>query len=152
MGFALSLSLPNLGLSSIGTIYTARVLARQALQQCNQELGLVLEMIRSDYLAVIGARPQIEQAAQSVSDAREVLGLARRRLKLGLGTNLEVINAQKDYVAALTAQADTIVESNLAQAKLLHDMGIISPSTLTAGYRDKAPNNTMKKNSNPSKP
>jgi outer membrane protein TolC len=152
MGFALSWSPPNLGLSSIGTIYTARVLARQALQQCNQELGLVLEMIRGDYLSMIAARPQIDRAAETVSDAHEVLGLARRRLKLGLGTNLEVISAQKDYVAALTAQADAIVESNLAQARLLHDMGMISPATLTAGYRAHALNNITKKGSNLVKP
>jgi outer membrane protein TolC len=152
MGFALSWSPPNLGLSTVGAIYAARVLARQALQQCNQELDQMLELIRSDYLAIIAARPQIDQAAQTVSESREVLGLARRRLKLGLGTNLEVIDAQKDYVAALTAQADAIVASNFAQARLLHDMGMISPTTLTSGYRSDMLNNTTKKGVTPIKP
>jgi outer membrane protein TolC len=134
MGFALNWTLPNAGLSSVANIYTARTLARQALIQCNQELDLVLQNIRSDYLATINARSVIDKAAYAVASSKEALRLARARYQHGLSTNLEVIQAQRDYITALTGQAQAVVNSNLAQAQLLHDMGMISVTTLTNGY------------------
>ena len=52
-----------------------------------------------------------------------------------MGTNLEQIQSQRDYAAALTNQAQAIGNSNIAQAQLLHDMGMISVTTLTEGYK-----------------
>lgn len=134
MGFSMNWSLPNAGLSSVANIYTARTLARQALMQCNQELSLVLQNVRSDYLSVINARAVIDKAAYAVASSREALKLARSRFTNGVSTNLEVIVAQRDYITALGNQAQAIVDSSLAQAQLLHDMGMISVTTLTNGY------------------
>jgi outer membrane protein TolC len=135
LGFSISWSLPNAGLSSVANIYTARTLARQALMQCNQELDLVLQQVRSDYLSMINARTVIDKAAYSVASSREALRLARSRFINGISTNLEVIQARRDHISALTSQAQAIVNSNIAQAQLLHDMGMISVSTLTNGYQ-----------------
>jgi outer membrane protein TolC len=135
MGVAMNWSLPNAGMTSVAAIYTARVLARQALLQCNQELDLVLQTVRSDYLAMINARVVIDKAAYAVASSREAYRLSRVRLFSGVSTNLEVIQAQRDYITALSSQAQAIVASNVAQAQLLHDMGMISVTTLTAGYR-----------------
>jgi len=119
----------------VANIYTARTLARQALMQCNQELDLVLQQVRSDYLSMINARTVIDKAAYSVASSREALRLARSRFINGISTNLEVIQARRDHISALTSQAQAIVNSNIAQAQLLHDMGMISVSTLTNGYQ-----------------
>jgi len=54
---------------------------------------------------------------------------------MGVGTNLELIQAQRDYIQALINQAQAIIASNQAQAQLLHDAGIISVETLTAGFK-----------------
>ncbi len=135
LGFSMSWSLPNAGLTSVAAIYTAKVLARQALLQCNQELDLVLQTVRSDYLAMINARVVIDKAAYAVASSREAYRLARVRLFSGVSTNLEVIQAQRDYITALSGQAQAIVASNVAQAQLLHDMGMISVTTLTNGYQ-----------------
>jgi outer membrane protein TolC len=135
MGLSLTWTLPNSALSYVANIYTARVLARQALLQCNQELDLVLQTVRSDYLAMINARVVIDKAAYAVASAREAYRLSRVRLFSGVSTNLEVIQAQRDYITALSSQAQAIVASNVAQAQLLHDMGMISVQTLTEGYR-----------------
>jgi outer membrane protein TolC len=83
---------------------------------------------------MINARTVIDKAAYSVASSREALRLARTRFVNGVSTNLEVIQAQRDYISALTTQAQAIVNSNIAQAQLLHDMGMISRSTLTNGY------------------
>ena len=70
-----------------------------------------------------------------VDSSAEELRLAELRLGTGVGTNLELIQAQRDYITALTTQAQAIVGSNLAQAQLLHDTGIISMDTILHGYQ-----------------
>jgi outer membrane protein TolC len=133
--FGLTWSLPNLGLNSVASIVGARALSRQALLQANQELLLVAEQVRSDYVTALSAREQIDNAAYGVDSSQEALRLAGLRLKSGYGTNLELITAQRDYINALYSQAQAIVASNLAQAQLLHDTGVLSTETLTSGYR-----------------
>jgi outer membrane protein TolC len=91
--------------------------------------------VRSDYVTALSAREQIDNAAYGVDSSQEALRLAGLRLKSGYGTNLELITAQRDYINALYSQAQAIVASNLAQAQLLHDTGVLSTETLTSGYR-----------------
>jgi outer membrane protein TolC len=52
-----------------------------------------------------------------------------------MGTNLELITAQRDYVNSLSNQAQAIIASNQAQAQILHETGLISLESLTRGYR-----------------
>jgi len=134
-GFSMTWSLSNMGVGSLASILTAKVLARQALMQANQEIEVVLQQVRSDYLAMLDARAVIDRAAYAVASSGEAWRLSRVRLKEGVGTNLEEIQAQRDYVSALTNQAQAIGNSNIAQAQLLHDMGMISVATLTDGYK-----------------
>ncbi len=133
-GFALSWSLPNMLVGNVTSVYTAKVLARQAMLQINQELQLVMSQVRSDYLGMLNARAVIDTAAYAVSSSREAWRLSRVRLKEGVGTNLEEIQTQRDYISALSNQAQAIGNSNIAQAQLLHDMGMMSVTTLTQGY------------------
>lgn len=133
-GFSLNWSLPSFGLQTTATLLASKVLARQALMQCNQEISLVVEQVRSDYLAILAARQSIDRAAATAASFHEALRYAQARLSNGVGTQLDLIQAQRDYVTAVTGQAQAIVASNVAQAQLLHDMGIISASTLTSGY------------------
>jgi outer membrane protein TolC len=134
-GFQMSWSMPNLGGTTVATTLAIKTLARQALMQCNQEISLVIENVHSDYLAMLSAREVIDKAAASVTAFRETLRLAKVSLDNGVGTYVDVMTAQTNYVQAVTAQAQAIVASNLAQAQLLHDMGMISATTLTTGYR-----------------
>jgi outer membrane protein TolC len=134
-GFSVSWSLPNLGSTYIFNVVSARALSRQAQLQANQELLLVTEQVRAAYLTAITAREQIDTAAYGVASAAEALRLANLRLQTGLGSNLELIQAQRDYVTALTNQAQAIMVSNQAQAQLLHDMGLITVDALVDGYR-----------------
>ena len=129
--FGLGYSLPNMGLNSVANIVGARALSRQSLLQANQELMLVTQQIRSDYIVALSAREQIDNAAYGVDSGAEALRLAKLRLETGYGTNLELLQAQRDYINALFNQAQAIVASNLAQAQLLHDTGEINiPSLL----------------------
>ncbi|MDR3613616.1 MAG: TolC family protein [Candidatus Obscuribacterales bacterium] len=132
--FSTSWSLPNMGLNSVANIVGARALSRQSVLQANQELMLVSEGVRVAYLTSLAAREQIDNTAYGVDSSSEALRLANLRLQSGMGTNLELIQAQRDYINSLSAQAQAIISSNLAQAQLLHDLGVISIESLTNGY------------------
>jgi len=134
-GYTLNWNLPYMGLPTALNIVSARVLARQANFQANQQLLLVTEQVRSDYLTALSTRAQIDSAAYGAASAREGLRLAQLRLRTAVGTNLELITAQRNYIDALTAQAQAIVASNIAQSQLLHDMGVISIDGLTTGFK-----------------
>jgi outer membrane protein TolC len=134
-GLGLVWNLPNFGLGNIANIASAQALNRQASIQANQELQTVFQQVRSSFLNWRAAREQIDNAARAVASSAEELRIAEIRLREGVGTNLELIQAQRDYINALTTQAQAIVGSNLAQAQLLHDTGVISMDTLLHGYR-----------------
>jgi outer membrane protein TolC len=133
-GGSVGYSLPNLGLNYVASIVSARALSRQSALQANQQLQLVSQEVRLDYITALTAREQIDNAAYGAESSAEALRLAELRLQSGLGTNLELITAQRDYINALYAQAQAIVASNSAQAQLLHDLGVINIDTLLVGY------------------
>jgi outer membrane protein TolC len=134
-GLGLVWNLPGFGLQNIANIASAQALNRQAGIQANQEYQTILQQVRYDFLNWRAAREQIDNAARGVASSDEALRIAEIRLREGVGTNLELIQAQRDYINALTTQAQAIVGSNLAQAQLLHDTGVISMDTLLHGYR-----------------
>ncbi|HEY9793344.1 MAG TPA: TolC family protein [Candidatus Obscuribacterales bacterium] len=133
--FNLSWTLGQLGTTAAANILSARSIARQAYLQCNQVLLQVSQQVRSAYLNALTAREQIDVTATGVASSAEELRLANLRVQMGVGTNLELIQAQRDYIQALINQAQAIIASNQAQAQLLHDAGIISVETLTAGFK-----------------
>lgn len=134
-GVSVGYSLPNMGLNSVASIVSARALSRQSALQANQQLQLVSQQVRFDYITALTAREQIDNAAYGAESSAEALRLAELRLQSGLGTNLELIQAQRDYINALYTQAQAIVASNSAQAQLLHDLGVINVDNLLVGYR-----------------
>jgi len=130
--FSGSWSLSNLGLNTIVSTFAAQELAKQAGMQCNQELTLVSEQIRGDYCNLVSAKSRIDNAAVGVVSAAESLRLSNLRLTAGTGTNIDAIQAQRDYVNALITQAQSIITSNIAQVQMTHDTGTISIDKLTA--------------------
>src|SRR5262249_308052 len=103
------------------------------LLKSNQTLINVLQEVRDAYLTSQTAERQIEVATKGVLSAAEELRLARVRLANGVGTNIDVINAQRDFTQALVTKADAIVVFNIGQAQLLRNMGLISVDNLSSG-------------------
>lgn len=131
IGLSVNWTLGGLGVPAIMNIQATRALARQAMYQANQELLLVTQQVRTDYLNALTAREQIDVAASGVASSGEALRLANLRVQTGVGTNLELITAQRDYITALISQVQAIIASNQAQGQLLHDTGMISLDALT---------------------
>jgi len=131
-GFDLSWNLDGMGVVDAGRTLSARAVARQAMLQSNQQLLTVLQEIHNSYLNMLTASEQVDVAGEAVFSSSEQLRLANLRLRYGQGINLELIQAQRDYINSLTSQAQAIISYNISQAQLLRDTGMISVGALTA--------------------
>jgi outer membrane protein TolC len=130
-GFDLSWNLDGFGVVDAGRTLSAKALARQAMLQSNQQLLTVLQEIHGSYLNMLTASEQVDVAGEAVFSSSEQLRLANLRLRYGQGINLELIQAQRDYINSLTSQAQAIIAYNISQAQLLRDTGMISVGALT---------------------
>lgn len=133
-GFDLSFAIPNMGIPDVANTLSARALARQALLQSNQQYLTIVQQVRSSYLNMLTAKEQVQVAAEGLVSSSEQLRLANLRVTYGQGINLELIQAQRDYVTALTTHAQAVINYNVAQAQLLRDTGLISVDKLTTEY------------------
>jgi outer membrane protein TolC len=133
IGFRVDWNYLNSGVPAFANTLAAKALARQAMLNANQQLMTVLQQVRESYLTSQTAEKQIEVTTKAVISSAEELRLARVRLANGVGTNIDVINAQRDFTTALINKADAIIQFDIAQAQLLHDMGVITIDNLTSG-------------------
>ncbi len=133
-GFDLTWQLNSMGIPDLGNTLSTQALARQALLQSNDQYLTVVQGVRSSYLNMLTAKEQIDVAAEALVSSAEQLRLANLRVTYGQGINLELIQAQRDYVTALTNHAQAIINYNISQAQLLRDTGQISIATLTNEY------------------
>jgi outer membrane protein TolC len=131
LGLDLQWNLGGLGLTSAAKVMEARSDVRRRQLQFLKELNKVYKEVRDAYLNCIQAENLIIETTDTVNSSREQLRVAKDRLTNGVGTNLDVINAERDYSRALVDKAKAIIEFNTNQCELMHDIGKISVSTLT---------------------
>ncbi|MEO7453729.1 MAG: TolC family protein [Fimbriimonadales bacterium] len=94
--------------------------AKIALDQAT--LGVTFE-VRQAYLNLQSALKQMEVAGKQLVSAREGLRVAELRYLEGVGTPLEVSDANTQFVAARTAAVDTIYRYRIAVASLQRAIG-----------------------------
>ncbi len=123
----------GMGMPDLANIQAARAVARQNTLRVNQTVINTLQQVRTSYLTSLTAERQIEVATKEVLSSAEELRLARVRLANGVGTNIDVINAQRDFTQALVRKAQAIIGFNIQQAQLLRDIGVISYDSITSG-------------------
>jgi OMF family outer membrane factor len=133
VGVQVNWNLLSLGAPDMARMQAEKATARAAMLKAHQEVLNVLTEVRQAYLASVSAEEQIDLAAKEVAMAKEQLRLAKMRLENGLGSNLELIQAERDLTNASMDKAQSIIEFNIAQAQLLHDTGLISVDTITSG-------------------
>lgn len=133
LGLSINWNVGGLGTSDLANIQSARWQARQSLLKANKEVVTVLKQVHTSLLQSLDTERTIQETTDEVASATEELRLARLRFKSGLGTNLDVITAQRDYTTALIDKAQAIINFNIAQAQLVHDVGMISVDALTSG-------------------
>lgn len=133
IGFRVDWNYLGMGVPDLANVQAARAQARQATLRVNQTVINVLQQVRGTYLQSLTAERQIEVATKEVLSSAEELRLSRVRLANGVGTNIDVINAQRDFTQALVRKAQAIIAFNIQQAQLLRDLGVISYDSITSG-------------------
>lgn len=118
------------GLNDFTNIQAARAQARHALLQSNQEMNAVISQVRQSYLNQLSALRRSEESLERVNSSAEELRLSRLRMENGLGKNLDVLRAQQDLITALVQHVQSTIQFDIAQAQLLHDLGLISRDTV----------------------
>ena len=88
--------------------------------------------LRDAYLSSLSAENLIVATTDAVNSSAEQLRVAKDRIENGVGTQLDVLNAQKDYTTALIDKVKAITEYNTAQVKLLRAIGRISVNTVVS--------------------
>jgi outer membrane protein TolC len=85
-------------------------------------LGVTLE-VRQAYLNMQSAEARIQTAARALDSAREALRVANLRYQEGVGTPVELSDANTQFVAARTAVVDAIYAYRIAVANLQRAIG-----------------------------
>jgi outer membrane protein TolC len=116
--------------TEIGAINSARAEARKAQLEFNRELTFVYRDVHDQYLASLSADNMIRETTDAVTYAEEGLRVAQVRFTEGVGTYIDVINAQRGYTDALISKAQALIDFNIAQTKLVRAVGRVSVDTL----------------------
>ncbi len=80
--------------------------------------------VRQDYLSILASKAQIRTAEASVAQAEEAYKIASVRYSSGVGTNLDVIDAELALNTARTNYITALYDYNIGLATLEHAMGI----------------------------
>ena len=132
VGVDVNWNLGGLGLQQVAGIQVAKSQARQVNLEFAKELNQIYGEVRDNYLSSITAENLIVETTDAVRYSQEALRIAEIRFKEGVGTYVDVLIAQRNYIAALTAKAHSIIDYNLAQATLLRAIGRNNVFTLTS--------------------
>jgi len=132
IGVNMNWTLGGLGTTQLTQLEGARWQARKVQLEFNTELMKICEQVRDAYLSSLAAENLIIETTDAVNYAAEGLRLADVRFQEGVGTYLDVINAQHNYTDALIDKANAIVDYNSSQARLLHAIGCLNVDTCTA--------------------
>mgnify|MGYP003586817022 FL=1 len=96
----------------------------KAQEQARQtKTGGLLE-VRQNYLSMAEAQKRLDTNAVSVSKAEEDLYIAKERYNAGVGTNLDVIDAQLALTQAKTNRIQSLYDYNVNVAKLDKAIGV----------------------------
>jgi outer membrane protein TolC len=111
---------------------TARGNYVQASANLDRSIITLKQTEESVALDVRNAIRQVQNSLRSIESAKvavqlneELLRQQNERLKVGVGTTLDVIQAQRDLVNAKTQEIQAIVNYNIALAQVEHARGTI---------------------------
>jgi len=76
------------------------------------------------------AAEQVESARQGLAAAQPALDLSQDRFQGGFGLELDVLDAQAALEKARTDLVDAVVGYDVAEVRLLHALGNVTPATL----------------------
>lgn len=139
IGVGVEWNLGGLGIQQVSQVRASQYQARQAQLEFSKELERITKEVRDAYLSSISAENLIIETTDAVKYAEEGLRLAELRFQEGVGTYLDVINAQHDYTNSLIDKANALIDFNQSQVRLVHAIGVPNIDTLTAAVPMRIP-------------
>lgn len=131
-GLILNWLLAGAGVENASNVLAAKMRARRAILEGREELLRVSAQVRDAYLDTRAAETEIDVSSDAVASATEQLRMANIRLTHQIGTNLDVIQSERDFIDASSRRIEAFVNYKKSQARLLHATGLISVESLTA--------------------
>ncbi|MCX7780163.1 MAG: TolC family protein [Negativicutes bacterium] len=107
-----------------GKVKQAEASLEQAAEQARQTKDAVQLEVRSEYLNMKEAEKRIETSKVAVDKAEEDYKIAQVRYTAGVGTNLDVMDAQVALTQAKTNYVQALYDYNTSKAKLEKAMGV----------------------------
>lgn len=95
--------------------------AKEQLRQTTD--GVDLE-VRQQYLSMQEAEKRLGTTGVAITKAQEDLGIAREKYNAGVGTNIDVIDAQLALAQARTNYYQALYDYNVNKAKLINATGL----------------------------
>ncbi len=87
------------------------------------------------FLQSITKKAQVVVAKAEIAASEQALADALERLQVGVGRNIDVLEAETSLTRARTNLSSTILEYNQAQVDMVYTMGMASVQTLTQGIQ-----------------
>jgi len=131
LGITMNWHLGGLGTVDAYKIAEARTLARNAAIEVQKNLVLVKTEVRTAYLESARSEQNIDETRTQMASAQEELRFAKKRYEFGLGTNLDILTAQRDLTQAQINYATALTNYNIAQVELVRSLGICSVASLS---------------------
>ena len=97
------------------------------------QLKAIDKGVTDAYLKAITADGQIEAARAQLSASEQALSDAIERLKVGVGRNIDVTDAETKLTQVRANLSQAVTDYNLAQVDLVFNLGLASVETLTQG-------------------
>lgn len=105
-------------------IKTAEVAKTKAEITANQQLDKIQLDVRTAYLSMSAAEKNIQTTQVAVAEAQEGYKIAQVRYSAGVGTNVDVMDAQVALTTAQTNYIQSLYDYNTSKATLNKAMGI----------------------------
>lgn len=96
----------------------------KAQEQARQVETVALLEVRQNYLSMTEAEKRLATTDVAVAKAQEDLYIAREKYNAGIGTNLDVIDAQLALTQAKTNRIQALYDYNVSMAKLNKAIGM----------------------------
>lgn len=127
--------LDNLGLKGFTQVKARKAELREEQFKYMDKARNIEEDLVSAYFDTIAARDLIKATERELNSARESRRLSVIRLNAGVGTFIDVLQAQSTFTTARINNLRAIVGYNISQARLLFEMGVISANNILDGFR-----------------
>lgn len=131
--FTVGLNYKNLGVSGVTQFLQESAQIEEQRYRLQSQLNAIDKGLADAYLQSFTESAQIDTARVQVAASEQALSDAIERLKVGVGRNIDITDAETKLTQARTNLSQAITDYNLAQVNLVFNLGLASVETLTRG-------------------